>query len=221
MRRRLTAAQEPGAVAGEFRRARHRHPGSGHHRQGCVKQPGYALEATLVWGSDLIGGGNAMIVDAGALYEKAAELAERAVALDPDSGFALTDLVEDELALANLFAEPATCLIVIQGVLDGCLTAFRSYAVAPKWLANIENHPPAPPQVQIGSPEFESAIEWLRQGALHKTTPGELTELIYSTITGWSTSTPEETAMKGTGQVLALIVVADAVCTASRQLGSP
>lgn len=67
-----------------------------------------------------------MFFDLGALYEKAAEMAERAVGVDPGTGYALTDLADDEDALVSLFSSPTTSMIAIQGTLHGCVLALRS-----------------------------------------------------------------------------------------------
>ena len=61
-------------------------------------------------------------LDAGALYEKAAEVAERALGVDPEAGYALTD-IDDEATLLAALSTPFVGQLLVEGTLTGCIAA--------------------------------------------------------------------------------------------------
>lgn len=155
-----------------------------------------------------------MFFELGGLYEKAAEVAERALAVDPGTGYALTDLA-DEDTLVTLFSSPTTSMIVIQGTLQGCLAALRSVPKSSEWLRAIVGHPPVPPGLHIEPAEFDSAIEWLTRGATLGLDDAGLDQRVAEKTASWHDDL--DLATRATGQVLALVTVADVVCTMGRR----
>ncbi|HXG71254.1 hypothetical protein [Plantibacter sp. RU18] len=66
---------------------------------------------------------NSIFVNPGALYEKAAEAAERALVVDAGQGYGLEDIA-DEDTLVAAFSSSLVAPLLVEGTLTGCLAAF-------------------------------------------------------------------------------------------------
>jgi len=150
------------------------------------------------------------LTDPGAVYEKAAEISERALVVDPDTGYSLTDIHEDESTLAGLFLELLTAQMLVEGTLTGCVAAFGQFRSAPALVSNIVGIPSAPEGVHIDDDQFRTAVDWFQKSLANGLDDAARSALVAPVIY------QEGDLTRRTGYVLALMVVADAVCKQAR-----
>ena len=154
------------------------------------------------------------VMDAGALYEKAAEVAERAITVDPDTGYALGDVVPDEDDLATVFHNTITAQIFVEGTLTGCVTAIGQTRGAASLLAAIDGRPPAPAGVIIEPAQFDTVISWLKVSVAKNLDADQRSKLVVPVVYGDNDMT------RRSAHALALVVVTDAVCQEARHQGA-
>ncbi len=77
-----------------------------------------------------------------ALHDRAAEVAERVIALDPAMGFALADIIDDERDLVAALENPVAAHMLVTGTLDG---AVKALAHTPDALQRIRELDPMDP----------------------------------------------------------------------------
>lgn len=149
-------------------------------------------------------------LEPGAIYERAAEVAERALVVDPDSGFAFGDIIPSEDDLASAFHNPLAAQMIVEGILTGCVVAISQLALGPAVLAEISGRPPAPEEVIVEPEQFDVALSWLKTSIAGTLDDTARSELVTPVVWG------EQDLTRRSAFGLALILLADIVCREAR-----
>ena len=105
-------------------------------------------------------------VDMTALHNRAAEVAERVIVLNPAMGFALADVIDDERDLVAALENPVAAHMLITGTLDGVV---RALAHTPDVLTLIrELDPMDPPGGDVTPDDMETAYARIETALLDR-----------------------------------------------------
>lgn len=98
-----------------------------------------------------------IVLDAGGLYEKAAEIAERALALpSAEAGYSLRDIGDDDTLGAALI-RPFMAALLIEGTLTGCLHALVRAPQAATTILTVSVLPPPGTEEGVRVADMEAA----------------------------------------------------------------
>jgi hypothetical protein len=108
-------------------------------------------------------------VDMTALHSRAAEVAERVIALNPGMGFALADIIDDERDLVAALENPVAAHMLVTGTLEGVVKALTH---TPDVLTVIrELDPMDPPGGDVTPDDMETAYARIETALLDRRQP--------------------------------------------------
>jgi hypothetical protein len=98
-----------------------------------------------------------IVLDAGGIYEKAAEIAERALALpSAEAGYSIGDIADEDTVGAALL-NPVLSMLLIEGTLTGCLHALVRAPQAAATILTVSMLPPDGTEATVRVTDMEAA----------------------------------------------------------------